>query len=94
MTFFKMAAAAVLLTLSPMAAMAAEMPSAEQCDAWFTKVDSNKDGSLGDQEDAVKYADLISKGSEGTATGTPNVIMKKEDFLVACVKGTFGMPTN
>ena len=93
MTFFKMAAAAALLSLSPMAAMAAEMPSAEQCEAWFVKVDTNKDATLSDLEDAAKYSDLITSGSQASSDTMPSVTLKKDDFLAACVKGTFGMPT-
>jgi hypothetical protein len=96
MTFFKMAAAAALLTLSPMVtlpAMAADMPTAEQCDAWFAKIDTNNDGTLGDQEDAAKYADKIDSGSQSSSDTMPSVTLVKADFLAACVKGTFGMPT-
>lgn len=107
MTFFKMAAATALLTLVPMTAMAAEMPSAEQCSAWFAKADKNSDGSLGGSgEEAAKYGDLRSGGSSqaqstdggasGGGSGNNNLdfIMTKEVFLETCRKGSFGMPTN
>jgi hypothetical protein len=95
MTFFKMAAAAALLTVMPLSAMAAEMPTAEQCEAWFVKADTNKDGALGDQEESAKYADMISKGSESSSmAGSANVTLKKEDFVMGCGKGYFGMPAN
>lgn len=95
MTFFKMAAAAALLTLLPVTAMAAEMPSAEQCDAWFTKVDSNKDGALGQQEEAAKYAGMISSSSvaqKNNSTSADALILQKDIFMTECAKGTFGMP--
>jgi hypothetical protein len=95
MTFFKMAAAAALLTLVPMSAMAAEMPTAEQCDAWFTKADSNKDGALGQQEEASKYAGMISKSSvadNNSGTAADALILQKDIFLAECAKGTFGVP--
>ncbi len=94
MTFLKMAAAAVLLTVSPMAAMAAEMPSAGQCEDWFAKVDSNNDGALGVQENAAEYSDLITKGSDASEASSQAIIITKATFLEACGKGTFGMPKN
>jgi hypothetical protein len=96
MTFFKLAAAAGLLTVLPMSAMAAEMPSADQCSAWFTKADTNGDGSLGQQEDAAKYAGMISKSSvadQNNSTAADALILKKEAFMKYCGEGTFGMPT-
>ena len=94
MTFFKMAAAAALLSLSPMAAMAADTPSAEQCDAWFVKVDNNKDGTLGEQEESPKYADMITKGSVSESDSMPQVTVTKDRFIKACLNGSFGMPAN
>ncbi len=96
MTFFKMAAAAALLTVMPISAMAAEMPTAEQCDGWFTKADTNNDGALGQQEDASKFAGMISKSSvadKNSSTAADALILKKEIFLAECAKGTFGMPS-
>jgi hypothetical protein len=96
MTFFKMAAATAVLALMPMTAMAAEMPTAEQCDAWFVKVDSNKDGALGQQEDASKYAGMISGSSvadKNSSTSADALILTKEIFMTECGKGTFGMPS-
>ncbi len=94
MTFLKMAMAAVLLTLSPMAAMAAEIPSADQCEAWFVKVDNNKDGTLGEQEESPKYADMITKGSVSESDSMPQVTVTKARFIKACLDGSFGMPSN
>lgn len=95
MTFFKMAAAAALLTLVPITAMAAEMPSTEQCDAWFVKADANKDGALGNSEGSLKYSDMVTKGSTGSSSDSQQeVILAKDMFLTECAKGTFGMPMN
>ena len=96
MTFFKMAVAAGLLTLVPTTAMAAETPTADQCSAWFEKVDSNKDGALGQQEEASKYVGMINKSSvadnnSGTAANT--IILQKDVFIKHCGEGTFGMPS-
>jgi hypothetical protein len=96
MTFFKMAAATALLALMPMTAMAAEMPSADQCSAWFMKADSNKDGALGQQEDASKYAGMISKSSvadQNNSTSADALILQKDVFMKYCGEGTFGMPS-
>ncbi len=96
MTFLKMAAAAACLTLLPVSAMAAEMPSAEQCDGWFVKADSNKDGALGQQEEAAKYAGMISKSSiadSNNSAAADATILTKVTFLEECAKGTFGMPS-
>jgi hypothetical protein len=98
MTFIKMAAAAALLTLIPTAAMAqTAAPTAADCDAWFMKVDTNKDGSLGQQEEATKFIGMKSQSSvESQNNGaTANALtLTKEDFLAECAKGTYGMPTN
>jgi hypothetical protein len=97
MTFFKMAAAAAVLTLMPMTAMAAEMPSADQCSAWFVKADTNKDGALGQQEDAAKYAGMISKSSiadQNNSTSAEALIIQKDVFMKYCGEGSFGMPMN
>jgi hypothetical protein len=97
MTRFKIAAAAALLAIVPTTAMAqAEKPSAEQCDAWFVKADSNKDGALGQQEEASKYAGMISKSSDAdsnSSTSADALILQKDIFLAECAKGTFGMPS-
>ena len=97
MTFFKMAATAAVLTLVPMTAMAAEMPSAEQCSGMFTKADSNNDGALGQQEDASKYAGMISGSSvadKNSSTAADALILTKEVFMKYCGEGKFGMPSN
>lgn len=64
MTFLKMAAATALFAALPLSAMAQSAPTAAECEAWFAKADTNKDGSLGGSgEEASKYADLMSGGS-------------------------------
>jgi predicted lipoprotein with Yx(FWY)xxD motif len=97
MTFLKMAAAAALLALVPTTVLAqAAAPTAAECDAWFVKVDTNKDGSLGQQEEVTKYTDMISKSSASSDNSSANAtatIMQKDAFLAECAKGTFGMPT-
>jgi hypothetical protein len=97
MTFFKMAAATALLALMPMTALAAEMPSAEQCSGWFMKADTNNDGALGQQEDASKFAGMISKSSvadKNNSTSADALILQKDVFMKYCGEGTFGMPSN
>jgi hypothetical protein len=96
MTFSKMAAAAALLALVPATAMAQAAPTADQCTAWFDKADTNKDGTLGQQEEVTKYADMISKGSQSSDNSSASAtaaLMPKEIFLQECGKGTFGMPS-
>jgi hypothetical protein len=98
MTFFKMAAAAAaLLTLLPVSIMAAETPTSEQCSAWFVKADNNNDGALGQQEDASKYAGMISKSSvadKNSSTAANALIIQKDVFMKYCGEGSFGMPMN
>lgn len=97
MTFSKMAAFAAFLVVLPVSAVAQQMPTAEQCTAWFDKADANKDGSLGQQEEAAKYVGMISGNTESdnnSSTAAEATIVSKDDFLAACGKGTFGMPTN
>jgi hypothetical protein len=97
MTFFKMAAAAALLTFLPVSVMAAETPTSEQCSAWFVKADSNNDGALGQQEDASKYAGMISKSSvadKNSSTAADALIIQKDVFMKYCGEGSFGMLMN
>jgi hypothetical protein len=97
MTFLKTAAAAALLTFLPVKAMAAETPTTEQCSTWFERVDSNKDGALGQQEDASKYAGMVSKSSvadKNSSTSADALIIQKDVFMKYCGEGTFGMPMN
>jgi hypothetical protein len=97
MTFLKMAAAAAVLTLLPTTIMAAETPTAEQCSTWFTKIDSNNDGALGQQENASKYAGMVSKSSvadNNSGTAADALIIQKDVFMKYCGEGTFGMPMN
>jgi hypothetical protein len=98
MTFIKMAAASALLTLIPTAAMAqTAAPTAADCDAWFMKVDTNKDGSLGQQEEATKFIGMKNPSAVDNQNNDTTAIVStltKEDFLAECAKGTYGMPTN
>jgi hypothetical protein len=86
MTFSKMAAAAALLTLMPLPAMAA-MNTAEQCTAMFEKADTNKDGEIGQQEEASKYAAMVTGNTEdNSSTGATALIIKKDRFMEFCQK--------
>ncbi len=73
------------------AVLAAEAPTAEQCDAWFTKSDTNADGSIGKNEGSDKLVEMMTKNSTNTQESAD--IITKESFLAECGKGTFGMPT-
>ena len=81
--------AAVLFSGSQLAA--AQSVSAEDCQAWLTKVDVNGDGSIGNNEDSRKYIELMTKacrdnkGDAATVTGAT--------FLEECQMGTFGSPS-
>ena len=92
MTKLSLAALAAFMIMTPVAAMAADMPSAEQCSAWLVKADTNKDGALGKSEDSLKYGEMISKSSTGSSMGDDGVL-KGDMFLAECAKGTFGMPS-
>ena len=90
-TSFKVTIAAALLSvMSAGTVMAAEMPTAEQCDAWFKKADTNGDGIIGKSEDANKYEEMMTKASGTKMTGDAQI--KMDAFAMDCQKGTFGMP--
>lgn len=85
------AASAAMFALLPAAnSLAAEMPTADQCTAWFTKADTNGDGSLGKGENA-KYIEMMTKTS--TTTMDADEALAKDAWLAECAKGTFGMPS-
>ncbi len=84
------AVSAATMLLLPSVAMAADNPTAEQCKAWLAKVDVNKDGDIGNNEESKKYADMLTKGGmEGMGEDT---VVKGAMFLDGCAKGYFGMP--
>ena len=57
----------------------------EECTALIQKADKNADGSLGGPE-AEKYLERITKTD--VKLSDPAII-KKEEFMLACAKGTF-----
>ena len=91
MNKFALVAAVAVFALSPLAAIAADKPSAEQCDAWLAKADTNNDGTIGNNEDAKKYVEMITKGGM-TGMGEDETVPKAM-FIEQCLKGSFGMPT-
>jgi hypothetical protein len=84
-----LAVAGVLSIFSVAPAIAADAPTAEQCAAWFTKADTNADGSLGKGEN-MTIVEAMNKA--GGTTMKEDDMMGKEAFLAACGKGTLGMP--
>jgi hypothetical protein len=81
--------AAISLTLASAQAFAQDAPTAEQCDAWLAKADTNSDGSIGKGEN-VKFIEMMSKAS--TTVKKEDTIIDKASFMEECQKGTFGMP--
>jgi hypothetical protein len=70
-------------------AFAQSAPTAEQCNAWLAKADTNGDGSLGTGEN-TQYIEMMNKTA--TTKMDANSALQKDAFLDACTKGTFGMP--
>lgn len=79
------------LLLASLAATAANRPSAQQCLAWFDRVDTNNDGSVSNREGARRYLDKITLTSTATGGGGDSTI-SREFFLAECGVGSFGMP--
>ncbi len=69
----------------PFTAFAQATMTEEQCTALIQKADTNADGSLGGPE-AEKYLERIQKTD--VKLSDPAII-KKEEFMLACAKGTF-----
>jgi hypothetical protein len=72
-------------------ASAANRPSAQQCSAWFNKMDRNKDGSLSNGENARRFTDKITLATTANG-GDGDTTMGRKFFLAECAVGSFGMP--
>jgi hypothetical protein len=83
------AACAVLLSTSP--SFAANRPSAQQCSAWFNKMDRNGDGTLSNGENARRFTDKITLATTDNG-GDGDTTMGRAFFLAECKVGSFGMP--
>lgn len=82
------AAAMTVMSLSP--ALAADAPNKEQCDGWFMKADTNKDGTLGGDE-LKMFADRMGLTQDNKDLS--GIIVSKVDWTKACEEGKFGMPS-
>lgn len=80
----------MLVFVSPQA-MAGNSYSAAQCNAWFKKIDRNKDGSIGPSENANQYLARITLGSE-SENRSDNFIMSRAFFIAECSIGSLGKP--
>ena len=94
MTFFKTLALTALITIPASGfalAQDAAKPTVEQCDAWFTKLDTNKDGTVSGEETKTL---TVSSAQAGTQSGSnqDSMIWTKDQFASECAKGTYGMP--
>ena len=67
--------------------------TAQQCTAWFNKVDRNNDGSIGASENADGFLARITLGSE-TEGSSGSFIMSKSFFLAECKIGSLGKPAS
>lgn len=79
------AAIAAITAVPFTSAFAQATMSEEECTALIQKADKNADGSLGPGE-AETYIERITKTDVKLSDST---IIKKEEFMLACVKGTF-----
>jgi hypothetical protein len=79
--------AVAILVLAPLNAQAMGRPNAQQCNAWFSSLDRNGDGSLGTNEKAATYYSKITLAGEETHE---DQIMGKAFFIAECKVGSFG----
>lgn len=84
-------AAALSMLLTASAASAADRPSAQQCSAWFAKMDRNKDGTLSNREDSRRFIDKITLATSANG-GDGDSTMGREFFMAECKIGSFGLP--
>jgi hypothetical protein len=79
---------AVALTAAViLSAPAAYAASAEQCQAIFVKADTNKDGSIGVNEDAKSFEEAMTKTTISRKKNSEPIT--REEFDEACAKGAF-----
>jgi hypothetical protein len=91
MKFKSFSAFLITLLCFSSSAFAANSYSAQQCNAWFNKVDRNKDGSIGSAENADSFLARITLGSE-TEGSSDSFIMSKTFFVAECKIGSLGKP--
>ena len=85
-TYFAAIAAIAATAAVPFtSALAQATMTEEECTALIQKADKNADGSLAGVE-AEKYLERIEK-TDVKLSESP--LIKKEEFMVACAKGTF-----
>jgi hypothetical protein len=72
-------------------ASAANRPSAQQCSAWFNKMDRNNDGTLSSRENSRRFIDKITLATSANG-GDGDSTMSRTFFLAECKVGSFGMP--
>jgi hypothetical protein len=82
---------AAALTLLFTAASAASRPSAQQCSAWFGKLDRNHDGTLSNREESRRFIDKITLATSANG-GDGDSTMSRAFFLAECKIGSFGLP--
>lgn len=85
MNFLKLACVAAALSVSMMLPATAATMSEADCEAWFTKADTNGDGSLGGTESEA----YVTKMASGGTQPSDNTMLTKADFMTECQKGTF-----
>jgi hypothetical protein len=83
---FTIAAATVLLWATT--AEAAARVSNAECNARFSRIDRNKDGSIGSQEGAATYFDQITRAGS-SSDRDDGFIMGRKFFMIECMLGSF-----
>jgi hypothetical protein len=83
--------AAVAVLFTAVTASAANRPSAQQCTAWFNKMDRNHDGTLSNRENARRFIDKITLATSANG-GDGDSTMSRAFFIAECKVGSFGMP--
>ncbi len=79
------------IVFTPISAQAGVKYSSQQCKTWFAKVDRNKDGSIGPNENAAGFFDRITLG--GASNDSDDAfIMSRTFFLAECAIGSLGKP--
>jgi hypothetical protein len=91
MKHLMISAAALSVVITTNAAFAANRPSAQQCSAWFNKMDRNRDGTLSTRENSRRFIDKITLATSANG-GDGDSTMGREFFMAECKIGSFGMP--
>lgn len=89
MKTLKVTLAAISVLSTTFAATSVNAAHEQSCQALFADADRNGDGSIGVNENAHRYYEMITGSSTSDRGPTDGHLLGKEFFLRACANGSF-----